>query len=59
MHAWGTSLGGIPANTEGLGTLVPDVVHVLSRGRIVRTGGKELALELEARGYAGYQDEAA
>jgi putrescine aminotransferase len=28
MHAWGTSLGGIPANTEGLGTLVPDVVHV-------------------------------
>jgi Fe-S cluster assembly ATP-binding protein len=39
--------------------IVPDVVHVLSRGRIVRTGGKELALELEARGYAGYQDEAA
>src|SRR6185295_4382931 len=29
--------------------IVPDVVHVLSRGRIVRTGGKELALELEAR----------
>jgi putrescine aminotransferase len=28
MHAWGTSLGGIPANLEGLGTLVPDVVHV-------------------------------
>ncbi len=39
--------------------IVPDVVHVLSRGRIVRTGGKELALELEAKGYAGYQDEAA
>jgi Fe-S cluster assembly ATP-binding protein len=39
--------------------IVPDVVHVLSRGRIVRTGGKELALELEARGYAAYQDEAA
>jgi Fe-S cluster assembly ATP-binding protein len=32
---------------------------VLSRGRIVRTGGKELALELEAKGYAQYQDEAA
>src|SRR5262245_51420363 len=32
--------------------IVPDVVHVLSRGRIVRTGGKELALELEAKGYA-------
>jgi putrescine aminotransferase len=28
MHAWGTSLGGIPANVEGLGTLVADVVHV-------------------------------
>src|SRR6266536_3300013 len=28
MHAWGTSLGGIPANVEGMGTLVPDVVHV-------------------------------
>src|SRR6516164_9147052 len=39
--------------------IVPDVVHVLSRGRIVRTGGKDLALELEARGYAEYQEEAA
>ncbi len=39
--------------------IVPDVVHVLSRGRIVKTGGKELALELEAKGYAEYQDEAA
>jgi Fe-S cluster assembly ATP-binding protein len=39
--------------------IVPDVVHVLSKGRIVKTGGKELALELEAQGYASYQDEAA
>jgi Fe-S cluster assembly ATP-binding protein len=31
--------------------IVPDVVHVLSDGRIVRSGGKELALELEAKGY--------
>jgi Fe-S cluster assembly ATP-binding protein len=31
--------------------IVPDVVHVLSDGRIVRTGGKDLALELEAKGY--------
>jgi len=31
--------------------IVPDRVHVLSAGRIVREGGKELALELEARGY--------
>jgi Fe-S cluster assembly ATP-binding protein len=39
--------------------IVPDVVHVLSKGRIVKTGGKELALELEAKGYADFQDEAA
>jgi Fe-S cluster assembly ATP-binding protein len=39
--------------------IVPDVVHVLSRGRIVKTGGKELALELESTGYAQFQDEAA
>jgi Fe-S cluster assembly ATP-binding protein len=31
--------------------IVPDVVHVLYNGRIVKTGGKELALELEERGY--------
>jgi Fe-S cluster assembly ATP-binding protein len=31
--------------------IVPDFVHVLSDGRIVRSGGKELALELEERGY--------
>jgi Fe-S cluster assembly ATP-binding protein len=34
-----------------LNYVVPDVVHVLSDGRIVRSGGKELALELEERGY--------
>ena len=39
--------------------IVPDVVHVLSRGRIVKTGGKELAHELEAFGYAQFQDDAA
>jgi Fe-S cluster assembly ATP-binding protein len=39
--------------------IVPDVVHVLSKGRIVKTGGKELAHELEASGYAQFQDEAA
>jgi len=38
---------------------VPDVVHVLSKGHIVKTGSKELALELEASGYAQFQDEAA
>jgi Fe-S cluster assembly ATP-binding protein len=40
-----------------LNYIVPDVVHVMSRGRIVKTGGKELALELEAKGYAQYQEE--
>ena len=40
-----------------LSYIVPDIVHVLSHGRIVKTGGKDLALELEARGYAEYQDE--
>jgi Fe-S cluster assembly ATP-binding protein len=34
-----------------LNYIVPDVVHVLVDGRIVRTGGKELALELEEKGY--------
>ncbi|HVI29102.1 Fe-S cluster assembly ATPase SufC [Hansschlegelia sp.] len=39
--------------------IVPDVVHVMAKGRIVRTGGAELAHELEARGYADYVEEAA
>ena len=36
-----------------LNYIVPDFVHVLSEGRIVKSGGKELALELEEKGYAG------
>ncbi len=36
-----------------LSEIVPDFVHVLAEGRIVKSGGKELALELEAEGYAG------
>jgi len=39
-----------------LNHIVPDTVHVMHGGRIVRTGGKELALELEANGYADYRD---
>jgi Fe-S cluster assembly ATP-binding protein len=39
--------------------IVPDIVHVMAAGRIVRTGGKELALELEAKGYADYVADAA
>jgi Fe-S cluster assembly ATP-binding protein len=37
-----------------LNYIVPDFVHVLSEGRIVRSGGRELALELEEKGYAGH-----
>jgi Fe-S cluster assembly ATP-binding protein len=36
-----------------LNYIVPDYVHVLSEGRIVRSGGRELALELEEKGYVG------
>ncbi|MCZ6861248.1 MAG: Fe-S cluster assembly ATPase SufC [Alphaproteobacteria bacterium] len=39
--------------------IVPDRVHVLAGGRIVRSGGKELALELEKKGYANLLGEAA
>jgi len=35
-----------------LNYIVPDIVHVLKDGKIIKTGGKELALELEAEGYA-------
>ena len=41
-----------------LNYIVPDFVHVLSDGRIVRSGGKELALELEAKGYGWLEQEA-
>ena len=42
-----------------LNYIVPDFVHVLAGGRIVKSGGKELALELEARGYDWVLEEAA
>ena len=42
-----------------LNYIVPDHVHVLYKGRIVRSGGKELALELEEKGYDWLKDEAA
>ena len=37
----------------------PDVVHVMARGRIVKSGGPELALELERNGYRDYSEAAA
>jgi Fe-S cluster assembly ATP-binding protein len=42
-----------------LNYIVPDFVHVLSEGRIVKSGGKELALELEERGYGWLEQGAA
>jgi len=39
--------------------IVPDVVHVLADGRIARSGGKELALELEEKGYGWVEESAA
>ena len=41
-----------------LNYIVPDYVHVMVAGRIIRTGGKELALELESRGYDWLRDDA-
>jgi Fe-S cluster assembly ATP-binding protein len=42
-----------------LNYIVPDIVHVMAAGRVVKSGGKELALELEAKGYAQFTGEAA
>ncbi len=42
-----------------LNYIVPDFVHVLSGGRIVKSGGKELALELEEKGYGWLEGETA
>src|SRR5690348_4521204 len=42
-----------------LNYIVPDVVHIIANGRVVKSGGKELALELEAKGYGQFQGEAA
>ncbi len=42
-----------------LNYIVPDVVHVMAKGKVVKSGGKELALELEAKGYAQYAGVAA
>ena len=42
-----------------LNYIVPDVVHVLNDGRIVRSGGKELALELEDKGYGWIESQTA
>ncbi|MGY4315230.1 Fe-S cluster assembly ATPase SufC [Bradyrhizobium sp. JR3.5] len=38
--------------------IIPDVVHVMAKGRVRKSGGKELAMELEATGYAKFEDAA-
>ena len=42
-----------------LDLIVPDTVHVLYKGQVVKSGDKDLAVELEKNGYAGLLDEAA
>jgi Fe-S cluster assembly ATP-binding protein len=42
-----------------LNHIVPDIVHVMVDGRIARSGGKDLALKLEAEGYDWVEKEAA
>jgi Fe-S cluster assembly ATP-binding protein len=42
-----------------LNHILPDYVHVMDGGRIIKTGGKDLALELESRGYDWVAEEAA
>jgi Fe-S cluster assembly ATP-binding protein len=42
-----------------LNYIIPDYVHVMSKGRVVKSGGKELALELEESGYAQFEEQAA
>jgi len=41
-----------------LNHIVPDIVHVMAKGRIVRSGGPELAIELEQKGYAAFEQAA-
>jgi Fe-S cluster assembly ATP-binding protein len=40
-----------------LNYIVPDFVHIFAKGKIVKSGGKDLALELEKNGYGGFVDE--
>ena len=42
-----------------LNHIVPDVVHIMANGRIIKSGGKELALEVEENGYADILEEVA
>ncbi|MGH9301965.1 MAG: Fe-S cluster assembly ATPase SufC, partial [Acidimicrobiales bacterium] len=52
---WGLGVVAITHYARLLRVLKPDVVHVLAGGRIVATGGPQLAEDLERTGYEGYQ----
>jgi Fe-S cluster assembly ATP-binding protein len=54
LRASGRSMIVVTHYQRLLNYIVPDFVHVLSQGRIVKSGGKELALKLEESGYAGF-----
>jgi Fe-S cluster assembly ATP-binding protein len=56
MRAAGRSFIIVTHYQRLLDYIVPDFVHVLANGRIVKTGGKDLALELEEKGYAWLED---
>ena len=49
--AWLVAAGAVMAVVTVLDYIVPDVVHVLYKGRIVKTEGRELVAELEEKGY--------
>ncbi len=57
LHAENRAIIVITHYQRLLNYIVPDFVHVLSAGRIVKSGGKELALELEEKGYNWIEDE--
>jgi len=59
LRAQGRAMVVITHYQRLLNYIVPDFVHVMSRGRVVRSGGKDLALELEASGYARFEEQAA
>jgi Fe-S cluster assembly ATP-binding protein len=59
LRAKGRSMVVITHYQRLLNYIIPDVVHVMSKGRVVKTGGKDLALELEKSGYAQFEDKAA
>jgi len=59
LRSQGRSMVVITHYQRLLNYIIPDVVHVMSKGRVVKTGGKDLALELEKSGYAQFEDKAA